>query len=132
MESRQDVSVVRLHDALLVRHDDVSCKFQMKHPITSLWYISTTSRSYVVVTPCLYYGLYYVFKLLCHDLQLVGFHVSFKHQIKHHIFLVHTWREKRGVAWIIYKLVEHLLHLKTVSYINNIYIFCVDIYFLEK
>ena len=32
----------------------------------------------------------------------------------------------------MYKLVERLLHLKTVSYINNIYIFCVDTYFLEK
>ena len=30
-------------------------------------------------------GLYYVFKLLCHELNLVGFHVSFKYQIKHRI-----------------------------------------------
>ena len=97
----QDVSVVRIHDVPLVRLSDVSCNSQMKHPITSLWYVSTTSQSYVVATPCLYYGLYYVFKLLCHDLQLVGFHVSFKHQIKHHIFLVPTRREKRGVVWII-------------------------------
>ena len=101
VESRQDVSVVRLHDALLVRHDDVSCKFQMKHPITSLWYISTTSRSYVVVTSCLCYGLYCVFKLLCHDLHLAGFQVSYTHQIKHHIFLVPTRRKTRGVVWII-------------------------------
>ena len=82
----QDVSVVRIHDVPLVRLYDVSCNSQMKHPITSLWYVSTTSQSYVFATPCLYYGLYYVFKLLCHGLQLVGFHVSFKHQIKHHIF----------------------------------------------
>ena len=27
---------------------DVSCKSQMKHPIKLLWYVSTTSRSYVV------------------------------------------------------------------------------------
>ena len=92
---------VRIHDVPLLRLDDVFCNSQMKHPITSLWYISTTSRSYVVVTPCLYYGLYYVFKLLCHDLRLVGFHVPFKHQSKHHIFLVPTRREKRGVVWII-------------------------------
>ena len=26
-------------------------------------------------------GLYYVFKLLCHDLQLIGIHVSFKYKI---------------------------------------------------
>ena len=99
VERRQDVSVVHLHDVLLVCRDDVSRgrnddvpsvrlhdvsnKSQMKHPITSLWYVSTASQSYVVATPCLYNGLYYVFKLLCH---IVGFHVSFKHQIKHHIF----------------------------------------------
>ena len=80
---------------------DVSCNSQMKHPIKSLRYVSITSQSYVVATPCLYYGLYFVFKLLCHDLQLVDFHVSFKHHIKHHIFLVPTWRVKRGVVWII-------------------------------
>ena len=97
----QDVSVVRIHDVPLVRLYDVSCNSQMKHPITSLWYVSTTSQSYVAATPCLYYGLYYVFKLLCHGLQLVGFHVSFKHQIKHHVFLVPARREKRGVVWII-------------------------------
>ena len=31
-------------------------------------------------------GPYYVFKLLCHYLYVVGFHVSFKYQIKHQIF----------------------------------------------
>ena len=66
-----------------------------------MWYVSTTSRSYVAVTPCLYYGLYYVFKLLCHDLHLVGFQVSFTHQNKQHIFLVTNRREARGVVWII-------------------------------
>ena len=96
-----DVSVVRIHHVPLVRLYDVFCNSQMKHPITSLWYVSTTSRSYVVATPCLYYGFYYVLKLLCHDLQLVGFHVSFKHKIKHRIFLVPTRRETRGVVWII-------------------------------
>ena len=90
MVRHQDVSMVRVHDVPIVRLYDVSCNSQTKHPITSQWYVSTTSQSYVVAMPCLYYGLCYVFKLLCHDLQLVGFHVSFKHQIKHHIFLVYT------------------------------------------
>ena len=118
----------------LVRLQDVSCNSQMKHPITSLWYVSTTSRSYVVVTPCLYYGLYYVFKLLCHDLHLVGFQVSFTHQIKHHIFLVPTRRETRGVVWIInqqnFYYIQKLIH----TCINNICnISCEDIYkFLNK
>ena len=80
---------------------NISCNSQMKHSITSLWYVSTMSQSYVVATPCLYYGLYYVFKLLCRNLQLVGFQVSFKHQIKHHIFLVPKKKKKRGVVWII-------------------------------
>ena len=31
-------------------------------------------------------GLYYVFKLLCHDLHLVCFHASFKYQIKQQFF----------------------------------------------
>ena len=48
----QDVSVVRFHDVPLVRLYDVSCNSQMKHPITLLWYVSTTPRSYVVATPC--------------------------------------------------------------------------------
>ena len=94
---------------------------------TSHQYVST-SQSYIVATPCLYYGVYYVFKLLCHDLQLVGFHISFKHRIKHHI-VVPTRSEKRRSSFH-YKLVELLLHLKNASYINNICnIFCVDIYF---
>ena len=78
-----------------------SCNFQMKHAIMLLWYVSTTSRSYVFATPCLSYGLYYIFRLLCYDLHLVGFHASFTHQIKDHIFLVPTKRETRGVVWII-------------------------------
>ena len=48
----QDVSVVRVLDVPLVRLYDVSCRSQMKHSITSLWYVSTTSQSYVVATPC--------------------------------------------------------------------------------
>ena len=46
-------------------------------------------------------GLYYVFKLLCHDLHLISFHVTFKYEIKHQIFLVPTRREARKAVWII-------------------------------
>ena len=128
MACHQDVSVVRIHDVSFVRLCNVSCYSQMKHPTTSLQYVSTTSQSYIVATPCLYYGVYYVFKLLYHDIHLVGFHISFKHRIKHHI-VVPTRREKRRSSFD-YKLVELLLHLKNASYINNICnIFCADIYF---
>ena len=48
----QDVSVVRIHDVPLARLYDVSCKSQIKHPKTLLWYVSTTSRSYVFATSC--------------------------------------------------------------------------------
>ena len=60
VERRQDVSMVLLHDVLLVCRDDVSWgrnddvpsirlhdvsnKSQMKHPMTSQWYVSTTSH----------------------------------------------------------------------------------------
>ena len=66
MERRQDVSVVRLHDALLERRDDVSRgrnnevpsvrlhnvsnKSQMKHPTTFQWYVNKTSQWYVPAT----------------------------------------------------------------------------------
>ena len=59
-ETPNDVSVVRLHDVLLVCRDDVlggqnddvqsvrlhniSDKSQMKHPTTSQWYLSMTSH----------------------------------------------------------------------------------------
>ena len=91
-----DVSVVRIHHVPLVRLYDVFCNSQIKHPITSLWYVSTTSWSHAVARPCLQYSLYYVlyFKLLWHDLHLVGFQVSLKHQIKHLIFQVLTRWEK--------------------------------------
>ena len=48
----QDASVVRIHNVPLVRPCDVCCKSQMKQPLTSLWYVSTMSQSYVVVPPC--------------------------------------------------------------------------------
>ena len=59
MERRQNVSVVRLHNILLERRDDVSrgrnnnvslvrlhvsSKSKMKHPTTSHWYVSKTSQ----------------------------------------------------------------------------------------
>ena len=49
---QQDVSVVYIPDVLLVRPYDASCKFQIKRPLTSLWYASTKSQSYVVVVLC--------------------------------------------------------------------------------
>ena len=45
-----DVSVVHIHDVPLLPPYDVSWKSQMKHLITLMWYVSTTSRSYVSVT----------------------------------------------------------------------------------
>ena len=48
----QDVSVVRIHKVTLVRPYDVSRKYQIKHQLKSLWYVSTKSQSYVVATPC--------------------------------------------------------------------------------
>ena len=100
-ETPNDFSVVRIHDVLLVRLYAISWNSQMKHPTTSLWYVSITSRSYVVAAPCLYYGRYYVLKLPCYDLHLVGFHVSFKYQIKHQVFLLPTRRETRELIWVI-------------------------------
>ena len=46
----QDVSVVPNHNVLLLSPYDVSCKFQMKHMVTLLWYVSTMSPSNIVVT----------------------------------------------------------------------------------
>ena len=46
------VLVVRIHNVPLVRFYNLSCNRQMKNPITFLWYVSSTSRSYVVRTSC--------------------------------------------------------------------------------
>ena len=48
----QDVSVVRIHDVPLARLYNVSCKSQINHPKTLLWYVSATSRSHVFGTFC--------------------------------------------------------------------------------
>ena len=45
----QDISVVHIHNVPLLRPFNVSFKSQMKHPVTLLWYGSTTSQSHVVV-----------------------------------------------------------------------------------
>ena len=66
VERRQNVSVVLLHDVLLERRDhvlrgrnndvpsvrlhNVSNKSQMKHPMTSQWYVTKTSQWYVSLT----------------------------------------------------------------------------------
>ena len=99
---QQYVSWVRIHDVSLVRLYDVSCKSQIKHPITSLWHISTTFSSYVCCDVLLL-GIYYVFKLLCQHLHLERFHISFMYQVKYQIFLVPNKRETRRVVWIINK-----------------------------
>ena len=54
---------------------------------------------------------------------MVGFQVSFRHQIKQsnqtpHFSSTNQVGKKRSS--LDYKLVERLLHLKTASYINNI------------
>ena len=89
-----------IHDVPLVDLYDVSCNSQRKHPITSLWYVSTTPRSYFVATHCLYYGLYYVFKLLSRDLYNQTLHFSSTNQ------------EGNKRISLDYKLMELLLHLK--------------------
>ena len=98
VERHQEVSVMPILNDPLVCLYNVYCNSQTKHSITSLWYVSTTSPCYFVAISYLYYGLHYLFKLLCHDLHLVGFHISFKYQIKHQFFLVPTRRVTRGVV----------------------------------
>ena len=44
LERRNDISKVRNNDVPSVRLHNVSNKFQMKHPKTSQWYVSTTSH----------------------------------------------------------------------------------------
>ena len=63
--------------------------------------------------------LYYSFKLLAQS--GVGFHATFKYQIKH--------QEGNKKSSLDHKLAELLLHLKAVTYINNIFrIYCVDVH----
>ena len=66
MKRCQDISMVRLHNVLLERRDDVSRwgknntpsvrlldvsnKSQMKHPMTSQWYVTKLSQWYVSTT----------------------------------------------------------------------------------
>ena len=93
--------------------------------------VSTTSRSYILVTPYFYYGLCYVFKLLCHDFHMVGFHVSVEYRTPNFSSTNHEGNKKSSLH---YKLREFQLSLKTPSYINSICnIYCVDIHkFLSK
>ena len=101
----QDILVVRILDVPLVHLCDVSCKSQMKHSIT--WYVEYNVEYNVVrfhhvselrCCDALLISLYYVFRLLCHELNPVGFHVSFKYQIKQQHFLVPTRRETKRVG----------------------------------
>ena len=86
----QDVSVVHIHGAPLVRLYEVSRKSQKKYQImfcSSLHHFSEEN-----FCDALSVGFYYVFKLLCHDFQPIAFHVSYKYHIKHQMFLVPTRR----------------------------------------
>ena len=91
----QSVSVVRIHDVPLACFCDVSCNSQKKHALAS------PPRLGVMLSRCFVSRSYYVFNLLRHDLHLIGFHVSFKYQIQHQIFLIPTRMETIRVVWII-------------------------------
>ena len=97
----QDVSEVCIHDVTLVRLYNVFWNSQMKHPkrrcVTSpLRFEVTLLQRLVSNTVSTTF-----FKLICHDLHLVGFHILFKYQIQHQIFLVPTSRKTRGARWVI-------------------------------
>ena len=140
LERRQDILVVRLHDVLLVCHDDVSRerndnvpsvrlhdfsnKCQMKHPITSLWYVSTTPRSYVVAFSLLRSLLRFQIAL---PWSPSGSFSSFIYTLNQTPHFFSTNQEGNKKSSVYYKLVELLLHLETASYINSISnISCVD------
>ena len=110
---RQDVSMVRIFAISLLRLYNVFFKSQMKHSITSLWH-GLDHVSELHCCDVLLVVLYYVFKLLCHYLDLVGLHVSLKYQMKHQNFLVPS-REGSRKSNLDYKLAEFLLHLKTTT-----------------
>ena len=71
--------------------------------------------------------LCYVFKLLCHYLHLVGFHISFNIQSRTEIFQYQPGGKQEEQD---YKLIaELLLYLKATTYINNICnIYCVHMF----
>ena len=77
----QDVSVVRIHDVLFLRLYDISCKSEMKETANHVAVVRLHQVSQLRCRDVLY-----IFELLCHELSLVGFHVSFRYQIKHQIF----------------------------------------------
>ena len=108
LDGRDDFLKGRNNDAPSVRLHHVSNKSQMKHSTTSQWYVTktlsdtyprrpiTTSLRRLLEVPneapnnVAVVGLHhvselrccdglYIFKLLCHELNLVGFHVSFKY-----------------------------------------------------
>ena len=107
LERRDDVLTRPKNNVPSLRLCDVSNRYQIKYSTTSQWYVSVTSHYYISTTSsvsqnkapknfavvrlqhvlklCCCNGLY-VFKLLCQELNLVCFHVSFKYQIKLQIF----------------------------------------------
>ena len=59
-------------------------------PNETLINVAVVHLHHVSILPCcdaLLIGHYYVFKLLCHELNLPSFHASFKYQIKQQNFL---------------------------------------------
>ena len=88
----------------------------MKHPVTSQWYVSTTSPSYDATT--LLVRLYIVFKLRCHDL------ISLNSQIivpiifqclnqTPDIFSTKPKRNKKSS--LDFEIAELVLHVKTAK-----------------
>ena len=61
-------------------------------------------------------GLQCVFKLVCHDFQLVVFDVSFKYQIKHQIWPTRIVRN--GGTFIRFKIKKCDSHTKNLTFKN--------------
>ena len=139
VERRQDILVVRLYDTFLERRNDalkrrnndvpllrlhdVSSKSQMKHPTTSQWHVTKTSQWYVSTTSNYYVSTTSPVSPKWNTQQrCCGTSPS-------HVGVTLLWRSLRFQVTLSWgqtgrfprlKLVEHFLHLKTVTYINNI------------
>ena len=108
--------MVRLYNVFLERRDDVSRGRNNDVPSVRLHDVSE-----LCFRDILSVGLYYVFKLRCHDLHLVGFHVSFvSNQTPN---FSSTNQEGNKSRSLDYKLLELLLQLKTAYTSTIIVIF---------
>ena len=88
----QALLVVCIQNAPCLLLYNVSCNSEMKQSLMAV----VCLRHVAILV-----DLYYVLKLLCENLHLVDFHVSFKYQIKHQTFLVPTRRGTRRVPRIV-------------------------------